>query len=91
MIKKIDERYDLKRTASQIVKVFELVSIRYTNLKDEFSNHIDRMAGLLEQLKIMGNEIANCLPIGNLVASIEVPQLQTVTGVFQTLTETDIK
>ena len=91
MMAKLDERYDSKSTASKIEKMSELVSMKYYNIKDDLSDHIDRMAGLLDQLKSMGNELADSLAIGILVASIEVHQLHAVTAAIKTLAEKDIK
>lgn len=54
MIEKLNERHDSMITASKILKIFELVSMRYNSLKDDFSGHIDRMAGLIEHLNGMG-------------------------------------
>ena len=87
---KLDQRYDSKSTASKIAKMSELVSMRYTSLKEDLSGHIDRMAGLLEQLSSMGTSVADSLAIGILVASVEVPQLQPVTAAIKTLAENNI-
>lgn len=90
-MRKLDQGYDSKSTASKIAKMSELVSIRYTNLGEDLSHHIDRMAGLLDQLKSLGNYLDDALSIRILVDSIEVSELQAVTAAIKTQAETDIK
>lgn len=70
MMNKRNDCYDSKSTATKIAKMSELVYMRYTTLKNYLSSHIDRMVGLLKQLKAMGNSIDNFLSIGTLFASI---------------------
>lgn len=48
MMKKLDDRFDSKTIASRISKMSELVSIRYTTLRDDIDKHIDKLAGLME-------------------------------------------
>ena len=90
MLTKLERRYESKSTASNIAKMSELVSMRFTSLTDDLSGHIDRMAGLLEQLFSMGSGVADSLAISILVASIEVPLLQPVTAAIKTLAESNI-
>lgn len=91
MLAKLDSRYDSKSTASKIAKVSELVSTRYSSLREDMSVHVDRMAGLIEQLKSMGMTLDESLSIGILVASIEVQELMPVTASIKTLSESDVK
>lgn len=91
MLSKLDSRYDSKSTASKIAKVSEIVSTRYCSLNEDMSVHVDRMAGLLEQLKSRGMTIDDSLAIGILVASIDVPELMPVTASIKTLAEADVK
>lgn len=65
----LNKRYNSKSTTATILKMSELVSMRFANLKDDLSAHIDRMAGLTEQIISMGNELADSLFIGILAAS----------------------
>lgn len=90
-MEKLNERYESKSTASKISKMSELDSMRYTTLKDDLSGHMDRMAGINEQPKAMGNNFHDSLSIGILVASIELSQLLPVTAAIKRLTEKDIK
>ena len=75
MMVKLNERYDSQTVASRISKMSELVSIRYTSLKEDIDKHIDRMAGLIENLRSMGSTFDDTLSIGILVASIDVADL----------------
>ena len=90
MLSKLDKRYDSKTTASRILRMTELVSMRYTNIRDDMSVHIDKMAGLVEQLRSMGTTMDDTLAIGILVSSIEVTELLAVTASIKTLAESDI-
>lgn len=90
MFQKLDMRYDSKSTATRISKMAELVSLKYGNLRDDISKHIDRMAGLLEQLRSMNTVLDDALAIGILVASIEVSELSAVTAAIKTLAEKDL-
>lgn len=85
MMEKLDSRYDSKTTASRIAKMSELVGTRFTNLNADMSAHVDKMAGLIEQLRSMGTTFDDSLAIGMLVASIEVSELFAVTASIKTL------
>lgn len=90
MTKKLDDSYDYKSTASKIYKISELVSIRYTSLLEDLSKHIDRLAGLVEQLRGMFTVLYDSLAIGILVVSIEVSQLFPATAAINTLGDADL-
>lgn len=64
--------------------------MRYTTLKDDFSDHIIRIAGLVKQLKGMENTLDDSLSFGILVASIEVSQFLPVTAAIKKLAEKDV-
>lgn len=89
MMEKLDARYDSKTISSRISKMSELVSVRYSTLRDDIDKHIDKMAGLIEQLRSMGSTFDEALAIGILVASITVPDLLPATAAIKTLTEKD--
>ena len=91
MMVKLNDRYDSKTTASRISKMSELVSIRYTSLRDSIEKHIDRMAGLIETLRSMGSTFDDALAIGILVASIDVQELLPVVAAIKTLSDRDMK
>lgn len=91
MMQKLDARYDSKSTASKISKMVELVSVRYTSVRDDMSKHIDRLAGLVEQLNNMGSQLPEDLTVGILVASIEVTALMPVTASIKTLSDENLK
>ena len=90
MLEKLDRRYDSKTTASKIAKMSELVSMRYTSIRDDMARHVDRMAALIEQLRSMKTTLDDSLAIGILVASIDVPSLLPITAAIKTLAESDI-
>lgn len=91
MMEKLDARYDSKTTASKISKMVELVSIRYTNPKQDIAKHIDRMAALFEQLTAMEATMDESLQVGILIASIEVEDLRAVSAAIKTLADDDVK
>ena len=91
MIMKLDDRYDSKTIASRISKMSELVSLRYTSIKDDMDKHIDKMAGLIEQLRAMGSIFDDALAIGILVASIDVSELLPATAAIKTLSDKEVK
>lgn len=76
---------------SRISKMSELLSIQYTSLRDEIEKHIDRMAGVMEQLRGMGTTFDDALAIGSLVASIEVQELMPTVAAIKTLSDKDIR
>lgn len=91
MLEKLDSRYDSKSTATRIAKFSELVSIKYTSVKDDMSKHVDRLAGLIAQLRRMGTNFDETLAIGILVASVEAQPLLSVTAAIKTISEKDLK
>ena len=91
MMEKLDARYDSKTIASRISKMSELVSIRYNSLREDIDKHIDKLAGIIEQLRSMGSTFDDALAIGILVASISVPELMPATAAIKTLADRDIK
>ena len=91
MLAKLDERFNSKSTAAQISKMAELVSMHYTERKDDISTHIDRMAALIEKLKGMGLAMSDTMAIGILVASINVSKLSPVVAAIKTVPSADMK
>ena len=91
MMAKLDDRYDSKTIATRISKMSELVSLKYTSLRDDVGKHIDKLAGIIEQLRSMGTNFDDSLAIGILVASIEVPELGPATAAIKTLADKDVK
>lgn len=91
MLAKLEERFNSKSTAAQISKMAELVSLHYTDRKDDISTHIDRMAALIEKLKGMGLSIGDTMAIGILVASIKVVKLAPVVAAIKTIPSADMK
>lgn len=91
MMEKLDARYDSKTIASRISKMSELVSIRYNSIREDMDKHIDKLAGIIEQLRSMGSTFDDALAIGILVASITVSELMPATAAIKTLADKDIK
>ena len=91
MMDKLDKQFDSKTIASRISKMSELVSIRYTTIKDDIAKQIDLLAGIIEQLRAMGTTFDDALAIGILVASIDVTELMPATAAIKTLTDKDMK
>lgn len=90
MLSKLDRRYDSNSTASKIVKMSELVSTKYTSLREDMAKLVDRMTALVEQLRSMGTVFDESLAIDILVVSIDVFDLQLVTAAMKTLADADI-
>ena len=87
MLAKLDARYDNKSTAAKISKMSELVSIAYKNSAKDIRKHIDKLAGLVAQLKAMKTPIADTIAVGILLASIPVPSLDPITAAIKTLAD----
>lgn len=87
MMQKLNDRYDSKSIANRICKMSELVSIHYTAPRDDIDKQIDKLAGIIEQLRSMGSTFDDALAIGSLVASISVPDLMPATAAIKTLAE----
>lgn len=68
----------------------EIVSNRFKSLQDDMSNHVDRMEGLIGQLRSMGNSCDEDIAIGILVASVEIPELLPVTASIKKLADPEI-
>ena len=90
MLEKLDARYDSRTTALKISNMSELVSVRYSSLKEDMSKHIDSVAALLEQPRNMGTVLSDDFAIGILVASIDVHDLRPATAAIKTLAEHEI-
>lgn len=88
MMEKLQKRYDSRSMASKIGKMSDLVSIRYTNIREDMARHVDKIAGIVEQLRSMGTVLEDSLIIGILLASIDVVQLHPATAAIKTLSET---
>lgn len=73
-MEKLDARFDSWSAATNILKIIEVVSTRYCNVKDDITKHIDRMAELLQQLKSMKEIMDDAVQVGILIASINVPE-----------------
>lgn len=85
MMMKLNDRYGSKTIASRISKVSALVSLKYTTTRDDIDKHIDKLAGIIEELCSMGTTFDYLLAIGILVASIDVPELNPATAAIKTL------
>lgn len=91
MIEKLDDRYRCTSTASKISKITELVSVRYKSVRKDVSHHVDKMAGIVEELNHMGMSLDKTLTVGILVASIEAPELRPVATAIKTLAEDNLE
>ena len=91
MMTKLDERYNSKSIAAKISKMAELVSAHYTDRQEDISAHIDRMAGLVDQIKGMNLPIDETMSIGILIASIKVSKLAPVVAAIKTIPDKDMK
>ena len=87
---KLDARYDNKSTASKISKMSELVSTTYKNLSKDIRKHIDKLAGLVAQLKSMKTNLDDTLAVGIMLASIQVPALAPVVAAIKTLADDQV-
>ena len=85
MIKKLNERYDSKSAASCISKMTELISLRYDSLSKDIGGHIDKMAGIVEQLADMDTSIPDELAIALLIASINVFEMAPIAAAIKTM------
>lgn len=90
MMTKLDARYDNKSTAAKISKMAELVSVKYSNPAKDIRKHIDKLAGLVAQLKAMKTAIDDTIAVGILLASIQVPALAATIAAVKTLADTDM-
>lgn len=68
----------------------KLVSLMCTSLGDDMDKHIDKLDGIVEQIRTMGTSFDQSLAIGILVASIDVPERNPSTTVIKTLTDKDV-
>lgn len=68
----------------------ELVSMRYTSIRDDMSKHVDSLAGLVEQLANIGAPLDSTLAVRILVASVHVDTLMPVTGYIKTPADKDL-
>ena len=91
MLRKLDERYNSKTIASKISKMSELVSLHYTDQKEDISARIDRVAGLVEQLKGIYLPIDEVMAIGILIASIKESKLAPVVAAIKTIPDDKIE
>ena len=87
MLKKLSERYDSKSTASRISKMTELIFLRYVDLNKDIGTHIDRMAGILEQLASMNTAIPDELSIALLISSIHVNEMAPMAAAVKTMSD----
>ncbi|CAN8070845.1 unnamed protein product [Agarophyton chilense] len=85
MIKKLGERYDSRTEASRIVKMVELISLRYSSVKIYIGKHIDRMREILEKPEARNTIIPPELETAILIASLDASELIPITGAFGTL------
>lgn len=63
----------------------QLVSVRYSSLRDDMDKHVDKLDDIIEQLLAMGTLIDEWLAICIPVPSIEVLELNPATASIQTL------
>lgn len=90
MMTKLDERYNSKTLAAKISKMSELVSVHYTDRSKDISTHIDRLDGLVSQIKGMQIPLDDTMAIGILIASIKVTRLAPVVAAIKTIPDKDI-
>lgn len=90
---KLDEQYDSKSTPNRTLKIFELMSIKYTSICEDISQQIAHLAGILVQLQGMCfcSKRDDTLSVSILVASIQVSELGPETAAIRTLAEADLK
>lgn len=90
MLAKLDDRYDNNSTASKISKMSELVSTVYKIPSKDIRKHIDKLAGLVAQLKAMKTNLDDTLAVGIMLASIQVPALAPVVAAIKTLADDQV-
>lgn len=83
----LDLYYDSKNTNSKIAKILQLVSIRFTSVRNDMEKHLDRMTALIKQMKSMNTTLDDALDIKILVAYIDVTQLLPVTAAIKSSAE----
>lgn len=69
----------------------EIVSVRYSSLKESMPRHVDKIVALVEQLRSMDTKLDDPLAIGILVASITVDELRPALATNQKLSEYNLK
>lgn len=85
MLSKLDERYDSKSAASRICKMSELVSLRYSSIKQDLRSHIDKISALIEQLRGMKNTVEDDLAVAILITTVDSPHLLPTRAAIKTL------
>lgn len=90
MMTKLDERYDSKTMASKISRMSDLLSLQYTSPSKDISKHVDRLAGLLDQVRAMKTSIDDTFAIGILVASIKAPALGPTIAAIKTVSGNEL-
>lgn len=90
MMTKLDERYDSKTMASKISKMTELLSLQYTSPSKDVARHIDRLAGLIDQVRAIEISIDDTLAVGILILSIKTAAFCPVVAAFTTISESDL-
>lgn len=91
MLIKLDARYDSKSTASKISRMSELVSDRYKSLREDVAKHIDRLSGIIVQLRLMDTNLEDSVAVEILIWSIQVPELASETASIKKISERDLK
>ena len=91
MVERLDARYRSTSTAAKISKITELVSERYKTVRQDMAKHVDRMAGIIEELKNMGLTLDATLTVGLLLESVEASELTAVAAAIKTQAETELK
>lgn len=91
MMSKLDDRYDSKTTSSKFSKMVELVSVRYSILKDSMLRYVNKLASLVEKLRAMGTTLDDPLAIGILIASITVDEFKPASADIETFYDEKLK
>lgn len=90
-MEKPEDRYDSNSTTNRISKMIELMSVKYTSIREDISQHIDGLEELLEHLEHMGIKLDDTLFIVILAASNQVSELAPITVVIKTLSKSGHK
>lgn len=83
MVVKLDARYNFESTVSKISRMGELVSTKYSSLREDMSKHIEKLVSLLKQLSAVEAALPDMIAVGLLLSLIEVTSLISVHGVHQ--------
>lgn len=87
MLKRLDERYDSWSTSTKIAKMTEFISLRYPSMRRDISFHIDQMSELIDRMRSKGTQLPEEPTVSLLMASVEAPELSSVTAAIKTLAD----